>query len=476
MWLPLQFHTQNFILTLQANILYLISSYMNEFFRRHLKGDPIIWMLYLILCFVSIVAVFSASSDAISGSGKATGLILKHIAFMAFGFGSLLVIYSLPMKLIKFFSFILLFFCIALLGYLLVAGSMYQGAARSLGGLFQPSEFVKFALIVVVAFFIDEFRDETFLNKFFYIFCLIVWITIGLIFPMNLSQAIIIFVPVLVMLIVGAVPWKKIAFFVGIPILGILLLTLIATAIPNNTDGGAANFLNKFRFDTWQGRFRNHIDIVDSWEKADNGAEKWKLIRNYDQVIYAKSAIYDGKIGVAPGNSVWRNRLQEVSKDFIYALIVEEYGLFLGGMGVIFLYLWLLWRGGVLIRKIDTVFQAVVIIGAVTLIVFQAFVHIAVNVGLLPVTGQTLPLISKGGTSIMVMGMLFGLILGMSRKIEEKNGSLSEQVAPSNNAPTTITAETPTPTPSIIEEHQYSVQTDDITPLFEQIETDKNDF
>jgi len=114
-----------------------------------------------------------------------------------------------------------------------------------------------------------------------------------------------------------------------------------------------------------------------------------------------------------------------VSKDFIYALIVEEYGLFLGGIGVIFLCLWLLWRGGVLIRKVDTVFQAVVITGSVTLIVFQAFVHIAVNVGLLPVTGQTLPLISKGGTSIMVMGMLFGLILGMSRKVEEKNENLS---------------------------------------------------
>ena len=104
-------------------------------------------------------------------------------------------------------------------------------------------------------------------------------------------------------------------------------------------------------------------------------------------------------------------------------MIVEEYGTFIGGLGVIFLYLWLLWRGGVLIRKVDTVFQAVVIVGAVTLIVFQAFVHIAVNVGLLPVTGQTLPLISKGGTSIMVMGMLFGLILGMSRKIEEKDES-----------------------------------------------------
>ena len=108
---------------------------MNNFFRRYFKGDPIIWTIYLLLCVVSIVAVFSASSDAISGSGRAAGQILRHVAFIAVGFGTLLAVYSLPLRSIKFFSFILLFFCIALLGYLLLAGSMHQGAARSLGGL-----------------------------------------------------------------------------------------------------------------------------------------------------------------------------------------------------------------------------------------------------------------------------------------------------------------------------------------------------
>ena len=359
---------------------------------------------------------------------------------------------------------------------------MHQGAARSLGGLFQPSEFVKFALIVVVAFFIDEFRDKNFLDKYFGRFCWIVWITVGLIFPMNLSQAIIIFVPILVMLIVGAVPWKKIVRFVGIPIILVVALSIVSTVIPKDSVGFLSGFTNKFRFDTWQGRFRNHINIEDSWRASETTAEKWELIRKYDQVIYAQSAIYDGKIGVAPGNSVWRNRLQEVSKDFIYALIVEEYGLFLGGIGVIFLYLWLLWRGGVLIRKVDTVFQAVVITGSVTLIVFQAFVHIAVNVGLLPVTGQTLPLISKGGTSIMVMGMLFGLILGMSRKVEEKNENLSataktkdiaetaESKSHTETEPNITTPQEKIPDATTVES---TIDDEQIDSLFVQIDKDK---
>lgn len=446
---------------------------MNEFLKRYFKGDSIIWVIYLFLCIVSIMAVFSGSSDYVGGSGRATSYIMRHISYMFLGFVSLLAVYSLPLKSIKFFSFILLFFSIALLGYLLVAGSMHQGAARSLGGLFQPSEFVKFALIVVAAFFIDEFRNETVLVKWFYPFCFMVWITVGLVFPMNLSQAIIIFVPVLVMLIVGAVPWKKIVFFVAVPILGILMLSLVATVVPKS-NGGVSDFLGKFRFDTWAGRFRNHIDIVEEWNKADNNAERWALIRKYDQVIYAKSAIYDGKVGVAPGNSVWRNRLQEVSKDFIFAMIVEEYGVFLGGIGVIFLYLWLLWRGGVLIRKVETVFQAVVIVGAVTLIVFQAFVHIAVNVGFFPVTGQTLPLISKGGTSIMVMGMLFGLILGMSRKVEERDATESESKIGQDNDNISTTATTDSG--QMEAETPVSIRHDDPTDdLFVEIDGDRDD-
>ncbi len=406
---------------------------MKDLIKQYFKGDRVIWIVYIILSLVSLVAVFSASSNNINGTGNSLTVISNNIIHHLLGFVLLLGVYNMNLRLIKILSFIGIGIVILLLLFLLLAGNVYQGAARSIAG-FQPSELAKILLIVISALCIDEFQKEEALQKYFKFFCWIFWITVGLIFPMNLSQSIIISVPIIIMLIVGSIPWKRIGFLIAIPLLLIVIVSIIASIIPKDMQTGAVGKLfAKFRYDTWIGRFRNHIDLVESWETLESTSEKWKLIRKYDQVIYAKSAIYDGKYGVAPGNSVWRNRLQEVSKDFIYALIVEEYGI-IGGIGIILLYLILLFRGGILARQSHTIFQAVVIIGAITLIVFQAFVHIAVSVGFIPVTGQTLPLISKGGSSIIVMSILFGLILGISRRIEdckEKNTTIEQDIAQS---------------------------------------------
>jgi cell division protein FtsW len=262
-------------------------------------------------------------------------------------------------------------------------------------------------------------------------------------------MAIIIFLPILVMMMVGSIPWKKIGIFVAVPIACVLLLACIASIIPRKSNnsvttvaiveskpqqksigekiiGGTVAALNRFRFDTWVERVKNHVDIAEKWTEINSNSEKQDMFdsKKYKQVMLARCAIYNGKVadkqgeGLGPGNSTWRNRLPAVSRDFVYALIVEEYS-WLGALGVIFLYMWLLWRAGVLIRKTDTVFSAVVIVGAAMVIVFQAFVHIGVNVGVLPVTGQTLPLLSQGGTSIWVISAFFGLILGMSKRAEE---------------------------------------------------------
>jgi cell division protein FtsW len=207
----------------------------------------------------------------------------------------------------------------------------------------------------------------------------------------------------------------------------------LVTTIAKDSDNAVVKALYRFRVDTWIGRFKNHIDITEEWKEQKTNTAKWDFINNkkYNQVILARSAIYDGKkLSVAPGNSVWRNILPEVSKDFVFSLIVEEYG-WIGAVFTIFLYMWLLWRAGVLIRKTDTVFSAVVIVGTAMVICTQAVVHIGTNVGVIPVTGQTLPLLSKGGTSIFVINAFFGLMLGMSRRAEQSElpKELSEEEA-----------------------------------------------
>jgi cell division protein FtsW len=283
---------------------------------------------------------------------------------------------------------------------------------------------------VVAADFIDKFQDKEFLNRYFLLFCAIVWLTVGLIFPMGLSMSIIIFIPVLAMMMIGAIPLKKIGFFIAISLICISLLGT-AAYITKDSDNIVTKALEKFRIDTWIDRVKNYIDfdITEKWKAQETNAEKLEFINStkYSQVILASSAIYDGKLGTAPGNSVWRNQLQEVSKDFVFALIVEEYG-WIGAIGTIILYMWLLWRAGKLIRQTDTVFSAVVIAGTAIVICFQAFVHIGTNVGLIPVTGQTLPILSRGGTSILVMSAFFGLMLGMSRRAKqnELSNKLSE--------------------------------------------------
>ena len=393
---------------------------MNNDIRSRLKGDKVIWIIYFLLTTISVVAVFSASSQLVVGSGKVLSIMLKHIMLIGMGFVILLIVYAMKLKWVKLLSFFIVIMILPILVYLLLGGESHQGAARTFFG-FQPSEFAKFGLIVFAASAMSKLQETNFDTTIFRWFCLIIYGVVGLILPMNLSQAIIISVPVLIIMIIGKTPWRKLMAFVGIPLLLLLFVGILATGLKVSSDTKVGGVLNKFRFDTWVGRFRNHVDVVEGWQQAETNAEKWELIRKYDQVIYSKSAIYDSDFGVSPGRSQWRNRIQEVSKDFIYAMIVEEYGILLGGLGVIALYMWLLWRGRELVRRSQNTTNQLIIVGSITLIVFQAFVHIGVCVGVIPVTGQTLPLISKGGTSMAVMGAMFGLILGMSKKLDDQD-------------------------------------------------------
>ncbi len=417
-----------------------MESFVRRFIKNEFKGDSVIWTIYVLLAITSVVIVLSASSYDIAGSGETFKAISNHLMYLAISFVALLVIYILPQKIVKMLATLGLSASIVFLFLLFTVGESHQGASRNIAGI-QPSELVKFSLIVVAAMLIDPFRKqedydgETQEQKLdreenskrsrersFKILCLVSWLAIGLVLPMNLSQAIIIAVPLIVMMVVGRVPLRKIGVFIGVPTIILALLILVASTVFSDSQSSIGKQLSKFRYQTWQARIEKFggESLIDKWEQTTTNAEKWKLIRANDQVIYAKSAIYDGQqIGKGSGQSVWRNRIQEVSKDFVYAVILEEYGM-VGGVAVIMLYLWLLWRGGVLISRARYRFQALVILGSVTLIAFQAFVHIGVCTGTIPVTGQTLPMISKGGTSLFVMGAMFGLMLGMSRILDEE--------------------------------------------------------
>ncbi|MDR1543324.1 MAG: FtsW/RodA/SpoVE family cell cycle protein [Prevotellaceae bacterium] len=454
---------------------------LKDFFKNRLKGDSKIWAVYFSLVIISIFVFFVASSRLIGSNDAVVSPVFFHIIHLILGFGMLWIFYNLSRENIRLVSFFLLAVSVVLLLYLLVAGKSHQGASRTFLGFFQPSEFAKLTLIVVAAYFIDKFQDTEFLKKYFRHFCWITLLTIGLIFPMNLSMAGLIAFPILVMMIVGSMPLRNILIWVSIPIAAALIILGISAIVPdkvynefgknrsvsvkynpetmrnervvsykkieydtifrknyetNNTDTILAkppflkkrlpymtlSILQKFRWETWKNRFVNHREfnkIFKNWDKLVD-YEKEDFIEENFQVVLSQCAIYEGKfLGPSASSSVWRNRLPDASSDFVFALIVGEFGWLLAFF-VIFLYVILLYRSGVLIRKSKTVFSSVVIVGATLVIALQAALHISVNLSFFPVTGQTLPLISKGGSSIVVISAFFGLILGMSRIAEKE--------------------------------------------------------
>ena len=384
-----------------------------------LKGDYVIWVIYLLLIMLSVSIFYSAASPLIVDS---TQEFIKHIIFLLLGFGVLMAVYSLPRQYMKIIAWAMLAFAFVLQ----IAAYTPLGSDDHRRILFlQPSEIAKFALIVISAYFIDRFQDADFLRKNFKWFFMIIWVPLLIIIPTNGSMGIIIIVPILLMMMIGSIPWKKIRFFIGVPMLIVGVFCAVALMIPDetykkyaspkeqlNAAKVAVNTLSKVRVHTWTNRTANWLDGN----------------MNDEQSVQARCAIYDGKHPTGPGNSVWRNHIVQGWSDYIFAIIIEEYGI-IGAFLVSLLFLWLLFRAGVLVRQCKTVYSAIVIVGATTVIIFQAFVHIGVCTGLIPATGQPLPLISKGGTSILIISAFFGLMLGMSREVED----VKNENVPKNN-------------------------------------------
>jgi cell division protein FtsW len=339
--------------------------------------------------------------------GNTAFYIIRHSGFLAVGLTVAFVLHMFPYKYYARISQWLMVITIPLLLLTLVSGVDINEAKRWLFG-FQTSDLAKMALIMFLEQWLalrqDEIRDfkKTLLPMF-----IIIGLVCMLILPANLSTAVMLFTVCVLLLYVGRVSFGQLTGLCTITL--VVGVTLMASIYYLQKDG-KDNIVTK-RFETWGNRIDRYFG--DSTEENDH------LGKNF-QATQAKIAIGTGGIiGKGPGNSKQRNFLPHPYSDFIFAIIIEEYGV-LGGMVVLFLYLNLLYRSILIVRKCDKTFPAFLVMGLSLSVVFQALINMSVSVGLLPVTGQPLPLISMGGTSMLFTGAAFGIILSVSREIRKE--------------------------------------------------------
>lgn len=378
---------------------------MKQIFKN-IKGDRLIWAIAALLAIFSFLPVYSAASNLayVGEGGNTFGIFLKHLMHLFFGFIIMYSVHKIPYRYFRALSILLIPIVILLLVLTMLQGTTIEGANASrwiqipiVNMSFQTSTFAFVVLMIFVARYMSKIKDKeiTFKESILPLW-MPVFLVLVLILPANFSTAAIMFVMVLMLVFLGGYPIRYLAVILGTGILALTLFVLIAKAFPDAMPN---------RIDTWMSRIESFADGGDT--ESDYQIEK------------AKIAIATGGIqGVGPGKSIQKNFLPQSSSDFIYAIIVEEYGL-IGGLVLMGFYLWLLFRIVIVSQKADTIFGKLVVLGVGLPIVFQALINMAVAVELFPVTGQTLPLISSGGTSIWMTCMALGVILSVSAKREE---------------------------------------------------------
>lgn len=372
---------------------------------HYIQGDKGIWGIVAALAIFSFLPVYSASSNLayLYGDGSTLPYLLKHGAHLILGFVILYGVHKIPHHYFKGLSLIALPVVFLLLVITMAEGTTIGGANASrwiripfVGITFQTSALAGVVLMTFVARYLSRIKDKevTFKESFFYLW-LPVFMLLALILPANFSTTAIFFSMIVMLVFVGGYPLKYLGIILGAGLLFLTLFMLTAKAFPNI-------FPN--RVDTWINRVENFTDKQDT--EADYQIEK------------AKIAIVTGGIaGLGPGKSVQKNFLPQSSSDFIYAIIVEEFGL-VGGISLMLVYLFLLFRIVVIAHKAPTIFGKLLVIGVGVPIVFRAIINMGVAVELFPVTGQNLPLVSSGGTSIWMTCLALGMVLSVSSKRE----------------------------------------------------------
>jgi len=390
-----------------------------------LKGDKVLWVIIILLSIFSFLPIYSASSNLVYVIGKGTpwSHLIKHFMILTIGFFLVYSMHRIPYNYFKGISILLIPITIFLLIYTFSIGTTIDGTIASrwiqipiIGLSFQTSSLAFLVLMIYSAYYLAKIYDKK--NNFkstLIPFWLPVLLIISLIIPSNLSTAGLIFISVILLSFIGGYPFRYLISIFVLAFLFILIFIISAKAYPEKIPN---------RVDTWLSRIENFNN-------------KNNLKGNY-QIERAKIAIASGEIfGLGAGKSRMKNFLPQSSSDFIYAIIVEEFGL-IGGIGIIIFYLLILFRITVISFKAEAIFSKLLVIGLGLPIVIQAFINIGVALQVFPVTGQTLPLISSGGTSAWMTCIAIGIILSVS--IENNNREKKNKIKDDN--PIRILSET----------------------------------
>lgn len=382
-----------------------------HFINTNLNGDRTLWALVALLAIFSFIPVYSASSNLAylnGGDGNTISYLIKHFIHLFMGFIIIFAVHKIPFRYFRGISILMLPITIILLVFTLLKGTTIDGAYASrwitipvVNMSFQTSSFAAVVLMIYVARYLSKIADRTvsFKDTLWPLWFPVLIIT-GLIFPANFSTAAILFSMVVLLAFLGGYPLKYCGYILGSAILIASLFILTSKAFPG---------LLPNRVDTWTSRIESFMDDKSQEEQY--------------QVEKAKIAIATGGVGGnGIGKSVQRNFLPQSSSDFIYAIIIEETGL-IGGFSVMILYLLILIRIAIIFTKKESIYAKLLVAAVGLPIIFQAFINIGVAVNLFPVTGQTLPLISSGGSSIWMTCVGVGIILSVSAKNSEDYSS-----------------------------------------------------
>lgn len=400
-----------------------------ESVEKSRRSDPYIWGIIIILYIVSVIEVYSAISREITG-GDVYSPIIKHVMLLFSGFLITYVTSKIHYKWFKVLAYVMIPLAILLLVCILFWGDTINGAKRTisvLGVSLQGSEVAKVTIVLAMATVLAKSQIKRGVNMKGVLWVVgLVTVFSGLLFTQGLTNTLLFIGISVCMMLIGGVEWYKL---IGIFLVYVILALAVMQAkdlitemkAPAETEAVAAAGEGKgdkviARSSTWESRLEDFFDPTPEYEKETTP-------QNLQEHRAAMAMAHGGITGVGPGNSRESSRLPLAFSDYIYAIIIEDLGFVVGGVGLLLVYLMILARAGLIARRCTKAFPALLVMGMAVMIVLQALFNMAIVVGVFPVSGQPLPLISKGGTSIWMMSFGFGVMLSVSRYAVKDTGN-----------------------------------------------------